>query len=87
MRWPPESVADLLLLVAALEVEGAAIGARVHFVLAELDDVVAGGDLLPDGLVARRAHRGSGRHSRARTVSPMRITEPLSGLFLAGDHA
>jgi hypothetical protein len=44
--------ADLLLLVAALEVEGRAIGARVHLVLAELDDVVAAGDFLPDGLVA-----------------------------------
>ena len=47
--------ADLLLLVAALEVEGADIGARVHLALAELDDVVAVGDLLPDGLVGRRA--------------------------------
>ncbi len=45
-------VADLLLLVAALEVEGAAIGARIHFELAELDDFGAAGDFLPDGLVA-----------------------------------
>ena len=45
--------ADLLLLVAALEVEGADIGARVHLALAELDDVLPVGDLLPHGLVGR----------------------------------
>jgi hypothetical protein len=44
-------VADLLLLVAALEVEGRAIGARIDLALAQLDDVVAAGDFLPDGLV------------------------------------
>jgi hypothetical protein len=44
-------VADLLLLVAALEVERRAVGAAVHLVLAELDHLVAAGDLLPDGLV------------------------------------
>jgi hypothetical protein len=44
-------VADLLLLVAAAEVEGRAVGARVHLVLAELDDLGAAGDFLPDGLV------------------------------------
>ena len=58
-------IADLLLLVAAPEVERRAIGARVHLELAELDDFGAAGDFLPDGLVRRRARRGSGRHSRA----------------------
>ena len=42
--------ADLLLLVAALEVEGAAVGAGVHRGGAELDDLGAAGDLLPDGV-------------------------------------
>ncbi len=41
----------LLLLVGALEVEGAGIGARVHLALAEIEHVIAAGDLLPDGLV------------------------------------
>ena len=40
--------ADLLLLVGALEVEGAAIGARVDLALAEIEDVVPAGDLLLD---------------------------------------
>jgi hypothetical protein len=43
--------ADLLLLVAALEVEGRAIAARIDLALAEIDDLVAAGDFLPDGLV------------------------------------
>ena len=42
----------LLLLVAALEVEGRAVGARIHVMPAQLDDVAAAGDFLPDGLVA-----------------------------------
>ena len=57
--------ADLLLLVAALEVEGAAVGAGVHLGVAELDHVEAVGDLLPDGLAAGRARRGTGRRRRA----------------------
>src|SRR5438067_2482586 len=43
---------DLLLLVGALEIEIAAIGARVHLALAEQDDVLAAGDFLPDVLLA-----------------------------------
>jgi hypothetical protein len=43
--------ADLLLLVGALEVEGAAIGARIDLALAEIEDVVAAGDFLPDVLL------------------------------------
>jgi hypothetical protein len=46
-------VADLLLLVGALEVEGADIGAGIHLALAEHEDVVAAGDFLPDRLVGR----------------------------------
>src|SRR3546814_10644269 len=40
-------LADLLLLVAAPEVEGADIGARLSLVLAELNDVEPAGDFLP----------------------------------------
>ena len=43
--------ADLALLVGALEVEAAHVRARVHLAVADLDDVVAVGDLLPDRLV------------------------------------
>jgi hypothetical protein len=82
LRWPPESVPNLLLLVAALEVEGRAIGAGVHLVLAELDDVVAAGDFLPDGLVAieriaalvdiGQMHRLADGDRAANRVSPAR---------------
>jgi hypothetical protein len=44
-------LADLLLLVLALEVEGADIGAGADLVLAEAEDVGAAGNLLPDILV------------------------------------
>ena len=44
-------LADLLLLVGALEVEAGHVGARVHLAVADLDLVLAAGDLLPDGLV------------------------------------
>ena len=40
--------ADLALLVGALEVEAGRVGARVHLPVADLDVVVAAGDLLPD---------------------------------------
>src|SRR6202162_5062298 len=47
--------ADLLLLVGALEVEGPAIGARIHLALAELELVEAAGNLLPNGCLAVEA--------------------------------
>ena len=47
--------ADRLLLVAALEVEGGAIGARRHAALAHGDLVHAVGDFLPDGLAVVEA--------------------------------
>src|ERR1700678_4657349 len=45
-------LADLLLLVRALEVERADIGSAIHLALAERDEVVAAGDFLPDVLLA-----------------------------------
>src|SRR3954471_16870454 len=44
--------AYLLLLVGALEVERGAIAARVHLALAEQDQFVAAGNLLPNVLLA-----------------------------------
>ena len=44
-------LADVLLLVAALEVEAAEVGARRHLELADGEDVLAAGDRLPRGLV------------------------------------
>src|SRR5690606_19005706 len=77
--------ADLLLLVAALEVEGAAIGARIHLVLAEADDVVAAGNFLPDGLariqcVATLVDIAELHRLTDADLAPVR-------LVLSGDHA
>ena len=47
----PGQVADPLLLVAALEVEAAQVGAAGHLVVADAQNVVAVGHLFPDGLV------------------------------------
>ena len=75
-------LADLLLLVGALEVEPAAIGAAGHLPLvAELHVVEAARDLLPDGLLGVEVRRGSGRRSTSFTVSPSRIA-PASGFSL-----
>ena len=77
--------ADLLLLVAALEVEGRAIGARVDLALAEVDHVVAAGDLLPDGLlVVERVARLVDIAELDRRADDDRAG---IGLFLPGDHA
>ena len=54
-----------LLLVGAAEVEPGDVGARVDLALADHEPVGAAGDLLPDGLRARRGARGSGRRRRA----------------------
>ena len=78
-------LADVLLLVLALEVERADIGAGRHVVAVDLHVVEPVGDLLPDVLL------GSSRWSRLWstkprwTVGPMSIV-PLSGCLLAGDH-
>jgi hypothetical protein len=44
--------ADLLLLVGALEIERRAIAARIDLALAEKNEFVAAGYLLPDRLLA-----------------------------------
>src|SRR3984893_8293429 len=43
---------DLLLLIRALEIEGRRIGARIDLALAEVNDFIAAGNLLPHGLLA-----------------------------------
>src|ERR1700740_272320 len=77
--------ADLLLLVATLEVEGRAIAARIDLALAQEDQLVAAGNLLPHGL------RAVERIARLVDIAEMHgFTDgdrALVRLFLAGDHA
>ena len=77
--------ADLLLLVGALEVEGAAIGARIDLALAEIEDVVAAGDFLPHGLLVVQ------RVARLVDIAELHRLADLDragvGLVLTGDHA
>jgi hypothetical protein len=47
LRSPPDSLPTFLLLVAALEIECADIGAALHGALAEFQNVVAARDFLP----------------------------------------
>ena len=51
VAFTTRQVADFFLLVAALKVEGGAIGARVDLGIAQLDDFRAAGDGLPDSIV------------------------------------
>src|SRR3954468_3290722 len=77
--------ADLLLLVAALEVERRDIAAAVHLFLAEQDDVLAVGDFLPDILLAVE------RVARLVDVAQLHRLADLDGagvrFLLPGDHA
>ena len=76
--------ADLLLLVGALEVERRAVAARIHFALAEQDDVLAAGNLLPHVLLAVETI------ARLVDVAEMHRLADLDragiGLVLPGDH-
>src|ERR1044071_10404091 len=77
--------ADLALLLRALEVEPRDVGARRHRALADLQFVLAAGNLLPHALVRRQRIAAlvhvSGLHGVA---DPERAAV---GLLLAGDHA
>src|SRR3569833_701193 len=77
--------ADLLLLVAALEVERRAIAARVHFLLAEQDLLIAAGDLLPHGLAAIQRIAGLIDIAEMHGFADKEGTN--NGLLLPGDHA
>src|SRR3546814_19403526 len=78
-------LADLLLLVAAPEVEGADIGARLSLVLAELNDVEPAGDFFPHRLVS-----GEGVAALVDIAELHGVADAQAaavGLLLAGDHA
>src|SRR6476620_5901534 len=51
VAFAARELADLLLLIGAAEVEGAAIAARIYLALAELELVKSAGDFLPHGRV------------------------------------
>src|SRR3712207_6681019 len=75
----------LLLLVGALEVEGAAIGAGVDLALSEIEDLVAAGDFLVEGLVGIE-----GVAALVDVAELDALADPdrtFVRLLLAGDHA
>src|SRR5215472_14851688 len=78
-------LADVLLLIGALEIEAGDIGAARHLALAELDDVEPVGDLLPHGLV------GPERVARLIDIAELHgfadAQGAAIGLLLADDHA
>ena len=78
-------LADLLLLIRALEIEPAAIGAARHFALAERDHVVAAGNLLPDRLF--RVERVARLVDITQLHRLADADRAAIGLFLADDHA
>ena len=76
--------ADFLLLVTALEVEGTAIGAGVHFGIAKLDDLGPARNGLPDvvirvQVIARLVNIG-------QINGIPQLDRAGIGLFMAGDH-
>ena len=84
-RSPPDSVADDLLLVAALEVEAAQVGARRHLEAADGQDVLTVGDRLPHGLVVGQRLARLVDDRELRGVADRDLAGV--GLLLAGDHA
>src|SRR6266516_4639773 len=78
-------LADLLLLVRAAEIERRAIGARIDLALAEREQILAAGDLLPYAVL------GLQRVARLVDVAELdRLADADCsgvGLLLAGDHA
>src|SRR3712207_7717089 len=70
----------LLLLVGALEVEGAAIGAGVDLALAEIEDLVAAGDFLVEGL--RSEEHTSELQSRQYLVCRLLLEKKKKTTFL-----
>src|SRR5690606_22662792 len=77
-------LADLLLLVGALEVEGADIGASLHLMLADRHHVVAARDFLPDILV--RIERVAALIDIAEADGVADRHAAFVGLFLPGDQ-
>src|SRR3954462_8444347 len=78
-------LADLLLLVGALEVEAGHVLAAVHHAVADLELVEAVGALLPDGLVVvERVARLVDEDERDRAADPQLARVRL---LLAGEQA
>src|SRR6185503_3040010 len=77
-------VAHALLLVGASEVEPGDVLARVHLLLAQLDDVLVARDLLPDRVLRRQVG------ARLVDVGELdRLADPeraAVGLLFARDH-
>src|SRR5262245_6022675 len=84
VSFAARELADLLLLVGALEVERRTIGTRVHLPLAQKNDVVAAGDFLPDVLLA--VERVARLVDIAKVNGLADRDLALVGLLLAGDH-
>src|ERR1700678_3684409 len=78
-------LADLLLLIRALEVEGADVGSAVHLALAERDEVVAAGDFLPYILLA--IERVARLIDIAKLYALANLDRARVRLFLPSDHA
>src|SRR3569833_4437404 len=78
-------LAGLLLLIAALEGELAAIGARIDLGLAEFDEVGAAGNFLIHSLVG--VQRVAALIDIAKLHGLADLQGAGIGLFLAGDHA
>src|SRR5437763_1567659 len=76
--------ADLRLLVAALEVERADIGARIDLAPAHFHDVEPAGDLLPHGLL--RIERIAALVDVGELDGLTEADRTGVGLLLAGDH-
>src|SRR5690606_10530473 len=76
---------DLLLLVRALEVEGADIGAARHGGTAKLDDVGAARDFLPDGHVG--IERVAALVDITHDDGLADLERAAVGLLLPGEHA
>src|SRR5262245_23345706 len=77
--------AHLLLLVGASEIEGRAVGARIHLALAERNDVLPAGDFLPDVLVALERIAGLIDVAEMHRFADLDVA--LVRLFLSDDHA
>src|SRR5690606_10817821 len=77
-------LAHLLLLVRSLEIEPAAIGARIHLAIAELDLVQPAGDFLPHRLV--RVERGAGLVHIAELHRIAEAQCAAIGLLLPNNH-
>src|ERR1700736_6174462 len=76
--------ADLLLLVGALEIERRAIAARIHLALAEKNEFVAAGNLLPHALLA--VERVTGLVDITKTHALADGDDALVRRLLLGDH-